>query len=542
MSSVDESQLQEAVDDAVDVSVNVEANESGNLDQSSVLDVSQSASIRSSRRKMKSGSSVVLNTNRLQKYIQKDTIEESAPENSMSQILDFKEQYLQKMATTKPTTDPRVAEFKRKIVLLKLQRWWRRRVELRVRCYIQQGAWRLHTSDEVFALFLGYRVRKLMRSPGLVANIKAQQDVHRILSDMCSTVVALSDGPSGDKWEKFRRELESNSVDALLLRYPTLTHTDMILAKSMSRQLLMERQKLHGLVFNGCKWRQFPSPGFWDLGAALRTARAFSQRQHAHGRGSVESPPRKPLNMSNMETPPNVRRAVKASSANAKPVPGELNLHKNNSHLIEKEDHGVFSTPPPAGMQERPIHGSRGSHSQSQDAEGMFVNRLRHSGDRPERAVDPHLLMLTPEAEQTPHVPRVHREPREPREAKGPKETRESLGGLGSHEKVRSIRAPAAQSTASTSASHGAHPAAHPAHHVHSKSLGALGSGQKSKAAEAAAVAAHCERRRDSSKGHLQLHILSGEKLMSAKKVRLLLLPSCHVIYLSLNNSYFAFI
>ena len=494
MSDLDESNVKPA-DSSMDVSMSQGGNEYESLDQSSI-DVSQSAAIRSSRRRTKNGSAIVLNTNRIQKYIQKDAVEGVVPENSMSQILDFKEQYLQKMA-------PQIAQFKRKVAIVKLQRWWRSVVHFRSHNYLQSGSWDTTRADLVFALLLGYRVRKLMRSTKLVANIKAQQDVHRILSDICSTVVrGEANATSAETWEKFRVELESHSVDLLLLHYPSLSHTDMILAKSMCRQLLSERQKLHALVFGGCRWRQFPVPGFWDLSEAMRLARVSAQKAHAHAHSNVDSPGRRhSTNKNVMETPPNVRHAVKISSANAKPLPGELNLNKNSSHQVAQDltpqhHRGHAATPPP-GMQQ-----NMGSQE-----EGGFINRLRHSGDRPERAVDPHLLALTPEHEQAPHAARVMpvtHHPHVPRVS-------QSLHG----------RVSASQSSATPLPSHlHSSPAQRP--HTSQSSLtgSSIGSGQKKKA-EANVVGNLTERRRDSSKGHLQLHVISGEKLMAARKVRI---------------------
>lgn len=378
------------------------------------------------------------------------------------------------------------------------------------------GAWNSQRSDLIFGLILGYRARKVMRSTKLVANIKAQQDVHRILSDMCSTVVHGGDTRTGgDKWEIFRLELESHDLDHLLLRYPSLSHTDMILAKSMCRQLLSERQKLHLLVFGGSCWRHFPSPGFWDLGEALRKARvAVAEKEHRQslgGHNNADSPARGKvlLHKGIMETPPNMRHAVKIANGNSKPLPRELNLSKNNSHLAEDSSREIDSAgngraTPPLGMQ----LGSRGSQE-----EGLYVTRLRHSGDRPERSVDPHLLVLSPETERAlnvSHVAHVAHVARAPRElGRSPAVS----ASLASHSSAAHSTAPTHVPAARPSTSH--------AHSVHSLSISNTGSsGQKAKPETQSSQACfRTERKRDSNKGHLQLHIISGEKLMAARKV-----------------------
>ena len=497
---------------------------------SSALDVSQSAAIRSSRRRLKKGTAVVLNTDRLQKYMQKDK-EDDDPESSRKlQMLGFKEQYKSKMATAS-NIDKKLEPIRRKLCILKLQKWYRKRLQTRADKYTQSGKWSHKTSDKVFALLLGYRVRYLMRSSIVIQTVKAQHDIQRILCDMCDTACSSPKGnqPTNadvSRWEAFRREVVGDTVDNLLLKYSAITHTDMIMAKSMCKQLLMERQKLFQLTLSNAQWCEFPPPGYWDLSIAIKKIlyktqgkdTRSSNNNHANNHQGTGSPARKlTTNKTNMETPPNVRRAVKISSSNGKPKPSELNLHKNNTHILEQE--GEYFEPnsrrSPSAQSGAYSSGGIGRRSSAED---LPIQRLRHSGERPERAIEEHLLR-TPENEQA--LRSVHIE-HEYRPRTSPGNSFFSFYILYIFLLI-SLYLYCFIIIAMVVSNSG-HKRAQSTSAVASSSPQLPSSGQK----QAQTV---LQRQRSTVRGHLQLHILSAEKLMPARKVQTIYLVYCIVVY-----------
>lgn len=426
--------------------------DSSMLDQSmnlSTMDVNQSTSIRSSRRRVK-GSAVVLNTDRLQKYIQKDRSDISQDNHTAD--LNEKEAHSVSIASARqpPTESVRIR------ALFRIQRWWKQYSSTRLVKFTQLGVWNVQTAHKIFAALLGYRVRKLMKLKSIQLNIKAQQDIKRILSDMCNSMGSYTGG-----WERFREELAAETVDDLLLKYPTLSHSDLTLAKSMSKQLLMERNKLHSLIFNRCIWRQFPPPGYWDIAAALHAATTTTTNRSHVGASPARKVPSSKTN--NMDTPPSVRRAVKQSSSGNKPKPLDAYINKYNSNAVQEN-----SRPQTAGtpdLSQLPAHKQRNRRSVGSQ-EGPEVVHLRHSNDRAERVIEPQLLS-TPD-----------------------------------HHSSFAQRAVTSTPIATSSGAP------------------AMASAQKSGPPVVSSDGSpHAKRHRDSERGHIQLHVLSAEKLMAAKKV-----------------------
>jgi hypothetical protein len=160
----------------------------------------------------------------------------------------------------------------------------------------------------------------------------------------------------------------------------------------MCKQLLTERQKLSQLVLGGARWRQFPAPGYWDLSPAVRREQTAAQEKENRLHNTA-SPSRKlTARKTNMETPPSVRNAVRNSGSKLKQVPGGLHvLHGQNARVIPADEE-YFE--PGTGMTR--VAGRRGG--QSSEDEG--VKRLRHSGERPERAIPAELLRTPGTAEE----------------------------------------------------------------------------------------------------------------------------------------------
>lgn len=333
--------------------------------------------------------------------------------------------------------------------------------------YTQHGKWTSCQSDMVFALVLGYRVRYLLKSIAVSLNIKAQRDVIQLLSDMYFSSVGK--GVQYTTWEFIDTLLRGNdeTVDDLLVLNPSLSHSDLMLAKSLSKQLLLERQRLHRLLFQCCPWVPTgPSPGYWDLSAPILVALSAtksSSSSSSSGRSSsshVFSPsrklPRSPAK-SETETPPSLRLAMNHAKQASKLQP--LNLYANKHH---HHHHHSASALDAVAMRPFPLKDFPASAAASagSDAsiEGSFSEQQR------ERSVP---AIMTPECGRD------------------------------------------ARRTASSS-------------NTDSGGGGAL---KRSSAVQTAVLrSARCRSRGsiDSCKGHVQLDVLSAERLMAAKKVRVI--------------------
>lgn len=352
------------------------------LDQSmgsSMLDSSMASIVRSSRRRMK-GSAVVLNTDRLQKYMRSDEKNNQSDATLKPEIVGFKEQYQQKMGTR--GVPGLSAEELQRISAQRIVRWWHHYYCNRRDRARQNGMWSTRQVDCVFALLLGHRVRKLLRTATIAQVIAAQRDIQKMLVEMYTSfdhARLLGLGDHMPAWERLLRAVLTKGVDSLLLEHPNVSHSDLSLAASMCKQLLSERQKLGELMFGGAFIRRFPPPGYWDLSPAVRRAAAVQQEKSKRASILGASPARKLVALkSNAETPPNVRRAMKPRAAPAR--------------------HGDDTDP---RQTTEPATGA------AADGEEFFlkqlaqegVQRLRHSGEQKPRAIEPRQLR-TPERKE----------------------------------------------------------------------------------------------------------------------------------------------
>jgi hypothetical protein len=358
------------------------------LDQSmgsSMLDTSLASMIsRSSRRRMK-GSAVVLNTDRLQKYIRKSERDSHADASPKAEILGFKEKYLQKMGKSTESI-AKESEQHRKESSKRLVEWWRRLYRRRHDRYTMDGKWTLHQVNRTFAVLLGHRVRRLMRSAVIAQVVSAQKDIQAMLSEMSAAFDRnrlVEAGKNMPDWEMLVCAIGTKGVDNLLLEHPNISHSDLTLAASMCKQLFSERQKLSDLLFGGAFIRRYPPPGYWDLTPAVH--RATAAQQEKNKRTLVGASPARKLSArkSAAETPPNARMATKANSGSREKrrVQG-ANTQQGASLVSDSEEYFL----------------------QQLAQEGA---RLRHSGEIPPRATEPRPVTA---AEPTRAATRLERE------------------------------------------------------------------------------------------------------------------------------------
>jgi len=468
------------------------------MEPASGMQASVASSIRSSRRRLKTGSAVVLNTDRLQKCMSSDTHAQQSSIDAALNDVDVDDQENKdincsillsnqtsadpiisevSLGHDKPQTSEAVSrkhqEITEQLKHLKqqlkgacsspdsnlardrsatiIQRKWVQFKSLKNKLrYTQHGKWTSRQSDMVFALVLGYRARYLLKSLAADLNIKAQRDVIQLLSDMYFSSVGKG---VQYKWEFIDKLLRKNdeTVDDLLVLNPSLSHSDLMLAKSLSKQLLLERQRFHRLLFQCCTWVPTggPSAGYWDLSVPILdalTATKNSSRRSSNVFSPSRKLPRSPTKY-DAETPPSLRLAMNHAKQASKLQP--LNLYANkhrHHHSVSAVDAAAMR---PFPMKDFPVAVTTSSDAVIEDS---------CSGQQRERSVPG---IMTPECD---------------RDARRTATTTTDSGGA-------LKRSSAAQST--------------------------VGSMLRS---------ARC--RSSDSKGHVQLDVLSAERLMSAKKVR----------------------
>lgn len=350
--SLDQSELNVLADDLMDTSIRAST---GN-------------SLRSSRRRVQKHSAVVLNADRLKKVIHHQsnpddpTIADTTmlDESNLGEDISMVMQSVQSSAeeitiipssSTQPpgkdsspniktnttnhdSANPRTPPTTHQVGIRiwtedKAQRhiirWYRRQVAARLRRFTLHGKWSVTTSMKVFTLLLGYRIRRLFHSNEMKKMKLAQDDMQRVLLDLMRSSSTSPSTPRDDRspfWlPHIRTEIIANKH---------LSPTDQNLAKSLVRELLAEREKFVKYVFHFATWISFPLPGYWNI-SGTRLKRTSSL---------YFSSPRT-TNTTNhnkliTETPPHVKMAMsKNDSNNMKKVPVRLNLGRNPNPIID---------------------------------------------------------------------------------------------------------------------------------------------------------------------------------------------------------------
>ena len=251
----------------------------------------RSQTISSSRRRINRDSTIVLNSNRVQKYatqlihqqgkdendsnnmegslgwsashsdeeknlsvddrIASTTSSLILPEDSGYKLSSINNYYYEaSISSNNKISKIRQTELYLKSIRL-IQKWWlSARQRIRYNKYTQGGRWSKKLADSVFAMFLGYRVRCLLKQAVLKKTRNAQLDIAKVLSDVLT------------------KSQEQKKIGDL----SSFSATDKSLAQSLIKQLLVEKEKLHNLVFFNSTWRTFPAPGYWDLVGAFRNS------------------------------------------------------------------------------------------------------------------------------------------------------------------------------------------------------------------------------------------------------------------------------
>jgi hypothetical protein len=208
--------------------------------------------------------------------------------------------------------------------------WWTRKKKTRLEKFTIQGKWSFPRSSKVFSLLLGYRARKLFRTHDVTKLINSQRDLKGVLKELLEQHVnepkRISSPKSTyalplqtvsqtiDYWLLFLNKLQSSNESILK------GSADQTLAKSVIKQILTERVKLLSYLWNndkeGTRWVAFPKPGYW-LFPSPKVIKKVTANPNA-GRKSIAS---------------------KASSASSSPF-------DSPSRPLKPSSKGVQETPP----------------------------------------------------------------------------------------------------------------------------------------------------------------------------------------------------
>jgi hypothetical protein len=375
--------------------------------------------------------------------------------------------------------------------------WWTTKKKNRLMKFTQNGEWSFSLAYKVFSCFLGFRVRKFMKSSSEVTKlINSQRDIKRVIKELLEQYLTKDPRHSSPKASSSSSQLLIEEHLFYLNKFQNNLKLidrlgpDQSLMRTLIKQLLNEREKLFKYLFGNenCQWHYFPKPGYWSFN--MKKLMKFGVPKSISSKltkspGSVSSPIR-PLRSlkSAQETPPHVKAAIdsEAQEAKASKKNAKLNLLKKNlrnvsliqesaedggSSLLEESDESELLVVRSAANQnsftdERPIKSAGGpSSSWFDDKEAFPV------GNTSEKVVPSKSFPRTVSS----------------RAASAP----------GHHQ-----RPPTASAAAAAAAAAAKKPPA-----------------KQSKEPAVPVV----NRKRNSESGHIQLEIVSGDKLIPAKKV-----------------------
>lgn len=483
---------------SADESTSFDLNESSaNIDDS--MDQSTSRSLRTSRRRVQKGSAVVLNADRLRQIVhQEDQLEESKTEVASNGPVgnsnipndlppDFKSRPKVLRSPTKPDNQllPKFSPESQRVIqhfrkdmnaadaAKLICTWYKHRRAHRVARFTQHGQWAFSTAEKVHALLLGHKIRKLFRKNNEVKRlIASQKDIHRVLTEL---VYQNSTSPANVKRNG------AKTLKELLQSSHLLSGPDQSLASSLTKELLLEREKLNKFMFQGRSFVSFPKPGYWELN--VRANPTSTPSHSAQKRSLLMSPPRETnaqRQKSVQETPPHVRRAVEQPKVK---VPVKLYVGQHNKQLIDDSL---------ASIQELEILASASQDQQHQSHSAIKVRpkSLHNLLDREETTVG----NLYPSDERPAYVASNAKNHNTPPARSSAQSSTPLQNNASNNRKSLRVSSVGAGSSSSSRLS-------------------------TSSARPQASTAMAIERKRTQDGAHIQLEIISGERLIPAKKV-----------------------
>ena len=238
----------------------------------------QVSALSSNGRRRTRGSAIVLSSQKMQKFLRSDSNDGNSPNRGSDLI-----------AATDGILDARKALIRRNKAAVGIQSAWRlsqlrRRKLQQMLVYLQGGKWTKSQSDHVFSLFLGWRVRFLMRSASTQKSLSALNDVYSVIIEIISSPSSKSPSTlrSGDTIENqanFHRQImldlvsESNrnlfqseagrslgiSLSPQGFSDSDRTYADRVLVDRLIKEALMKRRVVYGIFFDDAIWCLLPN-------------------------------------------------------------------------------------------------------------------------------------------------------------------------------------------------------------------------------------------------------------------------------------------
>lgn len=280
------------------------------MDASAKTDVKQSLLLlhNSRRRKHGSASAIVVNTQKIQKFLE-DTLDDE-------DALNFeKEKEKEKVISSQVDNEAgiRRPQLHLSKAATKIQRYWRKHhdcntMQKQINKCAQGGRWTKLQNDRVISLLLGWRVRFLMRSKRIVKGVHALNDVYKVLTEVISTTVpsSPSNSPPGAaaalstkvdpkdyanrnrmfdvicqlSGNQTKRDRSTSGIDI------NIPYTDRVLVSHLIKEALLLRAAFRRALFEDVVWRPFQTnfnknqlrnehhesqsqEGYWDFSASI---------------------------------------------------------------------------------------------------------------------------------------------------------------------------------------------------------------------------------------------------------------------------------
>ena len=276
------------------------------MDASAKTDVKQSLLLlhNSRRRKHGSASAIIVNTQKIQKFLEDTLDDEEALNFEKEKVIPC--QVDNEAGIRRPQLHVSKAA-------TKIQRYWRKHHDSNIlqkqiiKC-AQGGRWTKLQNDRVISLLLGWRVRFLMRSKRIVKGVHALNDVYKVLTEVISTTTpsSPSNSPSGAaaalstkvepkdyanrnrmfdvicqlSGNQTKRDRSTSGIDI------NIPYTDRVLVSHLIKEALLLRAAFRRALFEDVVWRPFQTnfnnnqlrnehlgslsqEGYWDFSASI---------------------------------------------------------------------------------------------------------------------------------------------------------------------------------------------------------------------------------------------------------------------------------
>jgi hypothetical protein len=360
------------------------------MDASAKTDVKQSLLLlhNSRRRKHGSASAIIVNTQKIQKFLE-DTLDEEDAHNFE------KEKEKEKVTPCQVDNEAgiRRPQLQLSKAATKIQRYWRKHHDSNIvqkqmiKC-AQGGRWTKLQNDRVISLLLGWRVRFLMRSKRIVKGVHALNDVYKVLTEVISitTPSSPSNSPPGAaaasstqvdskdyvnrnrmfdvicqlSGNQTKRDRRTSGIDI------NIPYTDRVLVSHLIKEALLLRAAFRRALFEDVVWRPFQTnvnsnqlrkehlggqsrKGYWDFSAsiaAIFNAAAANDYPLSSGFGS---PKRKQNSYFPSASRSSSFRITQQEQQQQQQQQHDFSGDDSDDSLNHKNNASHHASPPPAG-------------------------------------------------------------------------------------------------------------------------------------------------------------------------------------------------